>query len=59
MDRDRISAITHGDRAIRGGAESDEEQADIFDYACHEVNYAMRNILSGARADERAGASRK
>jgi hypothetical protein len=25
----------------------------IFEYACHEGNYAMRNILSGARADER------
>jgi hypothetical protein len=27
----------------------------VFEYACHEGNYAMRNILSGARADERAG----
>ena len=26
----------------------------IFEYACHEGNYAMRNILSGARARERA-----
>jgi len=38
---------------------SDEEQTEIFEYACHEGNYAMRNILSGARADERAGASSK
>jgi hypothetical protein len=30
---------------------------DVFEYACHEGNYAMRNILSGARADE-AAASR-
>jgi hypothetical protein len=30
----------------------DEEQTEIFEYACHEGNYAMRNILSGARADE-------
>jgi hypothetical protein len=29
---------------------------DVFEYACHEGNYAMRNILSGARAAERAGA---
>jgi hypothetical protein len=29
--------------------------ADVFEYACHEGNYAMRNILSGARAAERAG----
>jgi hypothetical protein len=25
---------------------------DVFEYACHEGNYAMRNILSGARAAE-------
>jgi hypothetical protein len=24
----------------------------MFEYACHEGNYAMKNILSGARADE-------
>jgi hypothetical protein len=27
----------------------------IFEYACHEGNYAMRNMLAGARADEKAG----
>ena len=26
----------------------------IFEYACHEGNYAMRNTLSGSRADERS-----
>ncbi len=26
----------------------------MFEYACHEGNYALRNILSGARADEQA-----
>ena len=31
---------------------NDREQTDIFEYACHEGNYSMRNILSGARADE-------
>ncbi|MDG2277150.1 MAG: hypothetical protein P8L31_04270 [Pseudomonadales bacterium] len=29
---------------------SDEK---IFEYACHEGNYAMRNMLSGARAEEK------
>ena len=35
-------------------------QADgMFEYACHEGNHAMRNILSAARAGERdAGRSR-
>ncbi len=27
--------------------------ARIYEYACHEGNYAMRNILAGARAEER------
>jgi hypothetical protein len=30
-------------------------QPDVFEYACHEGNYAMRNILSAARAAEKAG----
>ena len=29
-------------------------QPDVFEYACHEGKYAMRNILSGARAAEKA-----
>jgi hypothetical protein len=29
----------------------------IFEYACHEGNYAVRNILSGARAQEKAAAA--
>ena len=28
----------------------------LFEYACHEGNYAMETMLSGARADERAAA---
>jgi hypothetical protein len=31
----------------------------IFEYACHEGNYAMSNILSGARAEEKAEAAGK
>ena len=27
----------------------------IFEYACHEGNYAMEGILKGARAQEKAG----
>jgi hypothetical protein len=29
----------------------------MYEYACHEGNYALFNILSGARADERAAAA--
>jgi hypothetical protein len=31
-----------------------DDQYGMFEYACHEGNYALQNILSGARADERA-----
>ena len=30
----------------------------LFDYECHEGNYAMSNILSAARAEEKAIAAR-
>jgi hypothetical protein len=30
-----------------------DQQYGMFEYACHEGNYAMKNILTGARADER------
>jgi hypothetical protein len=33
-----------------------EPGAQIFEYACHEGNYAMTHILSGARAQEKAAA---
>jgi hypothetical protein len=34
---------------------NDPEQG-LFEYACHEGNYAMRNILSASRAaDKNAG----
>ena len=26
----------------------------LFEYACHEGNYGLRNILSAARAEEKA-----
>jgi hypothetical protein len=33
-----------------------DASSQIFEYACHEGNYAMSNILSGARAEEKAAA---
>jgi len=30
----------------------------IYEYACHEGNYAMANLLNGARAEERAALGR-
>jgi hypothetical protein len=31
---------------------------EIYEYACHEGNYGMRNMLSAARADDKAAAKR-
>ena len=33
---------------------TDNRLAQVPEYACHEGNYAMRNILAGARAEEKA-----
>ena len=46
----------HVDAAL-DGAHSDAEgtAGPIFEYACHEGNYGLFNILTGARARERAG----
>ncbi len=31
----------------------------VYEYACHEANYALSNVLSGARAQEREAAKKK
>ena len=31
----------------------------IFEFACHETNYGIANILAGARADEKKAAEQK
>ena len=36
--------------------ELDDEQYDLVEYSCHEGNYGMTNILSGARALDREAA---
>jgi hypothetical protein len=47
-----------GDPDLQGTWTTDEITRQpgyqVFEYACHEGNYGMRNILSGARADEAA-----
>jgi hypothetical protein len=35
-----------------------EPNHQSFEYACHEGNYAMRNILSAARAEEAKAAGK-
>ena len=38
----------------RHPAANSQDPTQILEYACHEGNYAMTNILSGARAAEKA-----
>lgn len=37
----------------------DDDQYELVEYACHEGNYGMTNILSGARAEEREQGSQQ
>jgi hypothetical protein len=34
-------------------------EGELFEYACHEGNYGLRNLLSGERQMERAAAAKK
>ena len=36
-----------------------QAKGPLFEYACHEGNYGMYNILSGARAQDKAAADAK
>ncbi|THD57244.1 hypothetical protein [Phenylobacterium sp.] len=44
---------------LRGEMMLRATQAQIYEYACHEGNYALENILAGARAVERRAADAK
>jgi hypothetical protein len=44
------------DSAWGGEYEFSAAKGRIFEYACHEGNYALGNMLAGARADEAAAA---
>jgi hypothetical protein len=46
------------DKSIAGEYEFSASKGRIFEYACHEGNYALEGILSGARADEAAAAEK-
>jgi hypothetical protein len=38
---------------------STKTEGPILEYACHEGNYGMRNLLSAARAEEQKAAGNK
>jgi hypothetical protein len=37
---------------------TEDDSQQLYEYACHEGNISLANILSGARADEKAGRAR-
>ena len=41
----------------RGEMVFDATEGPVYEYACHEGNYAMPGILGGARSDEKAAAA--
>ena len=47
MDTDIKPALTQPTRA------NSRSDGPIYEYACHEGNYALPNILAGARKEER------
>ena len=40
-----------------GEYEFNAENGDVYEYACHEGNYGLQNILAGARAEDAEAAS--
>jgi hypothetical protein len=46
------------DRSWTAEAPLAKTQGPIFEFACHETNYGVPNILAGARADEAAAAKK-
>ncbi|HWW82369.1 MAG TPA: hypothetical protein VNZ26_02140 [Vicinamibacterales bacterium] len=46
-------------RSWSGSIPMSKIDGPIFEYACHEGNYAMTDMLKGARAEESAGAAKK
>jgi hypothetical protein len=52
-----IEDATMWDKPWGGEYEFSPTNGDIQEYACHEGNYGLQNILAGAREEERQAAS--
>jgi hypothetical protein len=55
----KVQDPTVWDTSWGGEYEFSASKGRIFEYACHEGNYALEGMLSGARADEVAAAAKK
>ena len=56
QELDRLKA--HGIQLVHVMDEWNDRYG-MFEYACHEGNYALQNIMSGARAQERPAGARR
>jgi hypothetical protein len=54
----RVEDPSTWDTSWGGEYEFTASKGRIFEYACHEGNYALEGILSGARADDAAAAAK-
>ena len=55
----RVQDPTVWDTSWGGEYEFSASKGRVFEYACHEGNYALSNMLAGARADESAAAGKR
>jgi hypothetical protein len=55
----RVQDPTVWDTSWGGEYEFSASKGRVFEYACHEGNYALSNMLAGARADESAAAGNR
>jgi hypothetical protein len=62
-ERNRVSSDHQRPDDVRASVDAGHSLVntgeEMFEYACHEGNYGMEGILSGARAEERAKVSGK
>jgi hypothetical protein len=54
-----VEAPSVWDTAWGGEYEFGNAKGDIYEYACHEGNYALEGMLAGARAEEATAAAKK
>jgi hypothetical protein len=55
----KVQDPTVWDTSWGGEYEFSASKGRIFEYACHEGNYALEDMLAGARADEAAAAAKR
>jgi hypothetical protein len=50
--------VSRGGQSFTGEIAMNGTQENLYEYACHEGNYALPGILAGARAQEEEAAAK-